>query len=93
VELFVQNAARIDVVLLDMTLPGRSGRDVLYELQRIAAGVNVIVTSAYGQQHVQNLLSGLRTWGYVQKPYRVSDIEEILQKCAARPSTAGHTAD
>jgi PAS domain S-box-containing protein len=93
VDLFVQNPARIDVVLLDMTLPGRSGREVLYELQRIAAGVKVIVTSAYGQQHVESLLGGLRTWGYVQKPYRMADLAEILQKCAAKARSAGHTAD
>jgi PAS domain S-box-containing protein len=89
VDLFLKNAARTDVVLLDMTLPGKSGRDVLYELQRIAAGVKVIVTSAYGQQHVQSLLGGLQTWGYVQKPYRVADLEEILQKCAAKTHKAG----
>jgi PAS domain S-box-containing protein len=93
VALFVRNAERIDVVLLDMTLPGRSGRDVLYELRRIAAGVKVVVTSAYGQQHVQSLLGELRTWGYVQKPYRLADLEEILQKCAAKTRKAGLTAD
>jgi PAS domain S-box-containing protein len=92
VDLFVKNAAQIDVVLLDMTLPGRSGREVLHELQRIAADVKIIVTSAYGQQHVQSSLGGLQTWGYIQKPYRVADLEKTLQKCAAKTRTLGHTA-
>jgi signal transduction histidine kinase/ActR/RegA family two-component response regulator len=93
VELYEKNAARIDVVLLDMTLPGKSGADVLRELQRIAAGVKVIVTSAYGQQQVNSLLGGLQTWGYVQKPYRAAEVAEMLQKCRAKTMGFGHTAD
>jgi signal transduction histidine kinase/CheY-like chemotaxis protein len=93
VELFVKDAARTDVVLLDMTLPGRSGRDVLLELQRIAAGVKVIVSSAYGQQHVQSLLGGLRPWGYVQKPYRIAELEKMLHECAAETRTPTPAAD
>jgi CheY-like chemotaxis protein len=89
VELFAKNASRIDVVLLDMTLPGKSGRDVLQELQRISPGVKVVVTSAYGQDHVENLLDGLQSRGYIQKPYRVADVAEALQQCAAKTEIQG----
>jgi CheY-like chemotaxis protein len=92
VELYEKNAARIDVVLLDMTLPGKSGADVLRELQRIAAGVKVIVTSAYGQQQVNSLLGGLQTWGYVQKPYRISELENLLQQCVSEKRGLGRAA-
>ena len=92
VALFAENKSRIDVVVLDMTLPGRSGREVLYELQRISAGIKVIVTSAYGQQHVEHLLGGLRTSDYVQKPYRMADLEDLLQKYAVKTGRAGGSA-
>jgi DNA-binding response OmpR family regulator len=82
-ELFLKNAARVDVVLLDMTLPGRSGREVLVELQRLEPGVKVIVTSAYGRSHVQNSLEGLRPWGYIQKPYQLADVERLLRNIQA----------
>ena len=82
-ELFLKNAARVDVVLLDMTLPGKSGREVLVELQRLEPEVKVIVTSAYGRSHVQNSLDGLRSWGYIQKPYQLADVERLLRNIQA----------
>ena len=83
VNLFIADRPRIDAVLLDMTLPGKTGPMVLEDLQRIEPEVKVIVTSAFGQEHVLKLLHGLRTSGYVQKPYRLAEVETLLQKCLA----------
>jgi PAS domain S-box-containing protein len=80
VDRFIADRPRIDVVLLDMTLPGKTGRVVLEELQRIDPEVKVIVTSAYGQERVQNLLEGRRASAYIQKPYRLAQVETMLQK-------------
>ena len=89
VDLFVTDRRKIDVVLLDMTLPGKTGRVVLEELQRIEPELKVIVSSAYGQEHVQSLLNGLRTSGYIQKPYRLAQVETVLQECFAETGTTG----
>jgi PAS domain S-box-containing protein len=78
-DLFVARQSQVDAVLLDMTLPGRTGRAVLEEVQRIDPGAKVIITSAYGREHVQNSLQGLRPWGYIQKPYHVADLVKLLQ--------------
>jgi CheY-like chemotaxis protein len=88
-ELFLADRPRIDVVLLDMTLPGRTGRAVLEELQRIEPEVKVIITSAYGHGHVENSLNGLRPSAYLQKPYRVAELVKLLRKCSVE---ALHTA-
>jgi hypothetical protein len=61
----------------------------LEELQRIEPEVKVIVTSAYGQAHVENLLDGLRASGYIQKPYRLAHVEAVLQKCFTETGTIG----
>ena len=87
VDLFVAARQKIDVVLLDITLPGKTGRTVLEELQRIESDVKVIVTSAYGLEHVQTLLGGLRTSGYLQKPYRFDQVDIVLQECFAKIRT------
>jgi DNA-binding response OmpR family regulator len=89
VDLFLADRPKIDVVLLDMTLPGKTGRVVLEELQRIEPEVKVILTSAYGHEHVKNLLNGLRASGYIQKPYRLAQVETVLQKCFAETGTIG----
>jgi CheY-like chemotaxis protein len=89
VNLFIADRPRIDVVLLDMTLPGKTGSMVLEELQRIEPEVKVIVTSAYGQEHVRKLLHGLQASGYIQKPYPLAEVETVLQQCFAEAGTTG----
>ena len=49
IDLFRVSALQIDVVLLDLTLPGMSGVEVLRELRRIQPDMKVIITSAYSQ--------------------------------------------
>jgi len=89
VDLFLAHAPQIDVVLLDMSLPGKSGREVLGELQRIRPDLKVIVTSAYGQDQVQNSLDGLRPCSFVQKPYQLGDLAKLLR--APTPISRAHS--
>jgi CheY-like chemotaxis protein len=89
VNLFIADRPRIDVVLLDMTLPGKMGPVVLEELQRIEPEVKVIVTSAYGEEHVRKLLHGLRASGYIQKPYHLAEVETVLKNVFAEAGTIG----
>jgi len=81
VDRFRSDGSRIGVVVLDMTLPGRSGREVLAELQRIRPGVKVIITSAHGREHVRDSLDGLQPWRYVQKPYQAAELATLLREC------------
>jgi two-component system cell cycle sensor histidine kinase/response regulator CckA len=47
-EVFAQHAARIGVVLLDLTMPRMDGIATLKELRRVAPHVPVVLTSGYG---------------------------------------------
>jgi PAS domain S-box-containing protein len=79
VELFRANAARIDIVLMDLTLPGKSGREVLKELRVFRPDVKVIVASAYGWNQVERTLGELKPSAYVQKPYHFQELEKLLR--------------
>jgi PAS domain S-box-containing protein len=68
VELFQTNPSEIDVAVLDMTLPGMPGREVLAELRRIRPDLKVIVTSAYGKDQALSLMGELQPWLYIRKP-------------------------
>src|SRR5262249_30777318 len=70
---------KIDVVLLDLTMPGVPGREVLEELQRVRPGVKVIVTTAYSQDSAVTALKGQQPWLYIRKPYRISELVQSLQ--------------
>ena len=77
VELFRTHAGQIDVVLLDLTLPGLSGQEVLAELKRVRPTVKAIVTSAYGRELAVAGMNGGPTLPYLRKPYQ---IEELLHE-------------
>jgi PAS domain S-box-containing protein len=82
VDLFRAWRTQIALVLLDMTLPVKSGAAVLQELHQIRPGIRVIVTSAYGREHVRDSLNGLGYWGYIQKPYPLTELEKLLRRCS-----------
>jgi CheY-like chemotaxis protein/two-component sensor histidine kinase len=48
-EVFRSHASEVDVVVLDVTLPGLSGQKVLQTLREIRPAIRVIITSAYGK--------------------------------------------
>jgi two-component system cell cycle sensor histidine kinase/response regulator CckA len=77
---FRASAAEIAVVLLDVTLPGLSGREVLSELRRIQPNVKVIVTSAYSQEQAHTTLGGQQPWLYIRKPYQLNELTGLLRK-------------
>ena len=91
--LFLVNEARIDVVLLDLTLPGMSGSDVLKEMQRIRPDVKVVLTTAFNQDSALSSIGEERPWGYVQKPYQFRELISLLRKaCQDQPEASGNAA-
>jgi CheY-like chemotaxis protein len=79
VDVFQASAQEIDLVFLDMTLPGMSGGEVLSEVRRIQSGIKVIITSAYGQDHVQALIGENQPWLFLRKPYRIGELTKLLR--------------
>jgi DNA-binding response OmpR family regulator len=77
----------IDVVVLDLTLPGMSGRDVYQEIQRLTPELRVILTSANpGNASVRNQLSN--TTGtpapFIPKPYRMKELVGAIRDAVRR---------
>jgi CheY-like chemotaxis protein len=86
IDLFRANARSVDVILLDLTLPGMPGRDVLRELRRVRSGVPVVITSAYSQSWAQTTIEGQEPWHYIRKPYHLTDVIRLLSSvCERRP--------
>jgi two-component system, cell cycle sensor histidine kinase and response regulator CckA len=82
IDQFRVSAQKIDVVLLDLTLPGMSGVDVLGELQRIKSDVKVILTSAYSPDFVQDTVAGQQPWFYIRKPYHFRQLMSVIRSAA-----------
>ena len=82
--LYGEQRDTIDVVLLDMTMPGLDGRDTYRELARIRPDVRVVLTSGYSEQEAFSEWGGQGLAGFLQKPYRVPDLVSILLQAQAK---------
>ena len=92
VDLFRANQREFDAVLLDLTLPGMTGREVLEELRRLRPDLNVIITTAYSHDTALKALGGQQSWFYIRKPYRAVEIEDLLRSVCLRERPSGHAA-
>ena len=84
VALFARHPDQVDLVILDMNMPGMSGGVVFEELRKLKPDVKVLLTSGGGiEGHAQALLSS-GSCGFIQKPFTIAAItqklSEILQK-------------
>jgi DNA-binding response OmpR family regulator len=76
----------IDVVLLDLTLPGISGIEVLKEMRKKRSNIKVILVTAYGRDRALTDVSEKESVYYVQKPYQIDTLEALLRKiCSEEP--------
>ena len=69
----------IDVMLLDITLPGVSSREVLEQARGLRPDLRVILTSAYSRETVASSLTDHRVDGFLRKPFLFVDLIELLQ--------------
>jgi PAS domain S-box-containing protein len=72
---------RIDVVVLDITIPGASSREIFEEAMRLRPEVRVIVTSAYSEEVAAMSLRG-PVQHFLRKPYRLADLAKLIQTVA-----------
>jgi CheY-like chemotaxis protein len=67
----------IDVLFLDISLPGASGREVLEEARRLRPEMRVIVTSAYPEEMAATSLQSTIEH-FIRKPYRLDDVMRLI---------------
>ena len=81
--------AEMDLVLLDVVLPGMDGLDYLPELRTLRPGLPVILVTARGAE--EDRVRGLRSGAddYVVKPFSSSEllarVDAVLRRSAERP--------
>jgi PAS domain S-box-containing protein len=69
----------IDVLFLDMTLPGVPSREVFEEARRLRPEMRVIVTSAYGADVAAASLQ-VRIERFIRKPYSLGNLVDLIRQ-------------
>ena len=67
----------ISVLLLDITLPGASSREIFEEASRLRPDMKIIVTSGYSAAAAAASL-GATVERFIRKPYRVNDLVALI---------------
>ncbi len=68
----------IDLVVLDMVMPGLNGKDIYREIRTINPRVKVIVSSGYSIDNEMQKILDDGALSFVQKPYRIDSLLEKI---------------
>lgn len=66
-------------VILDLTMPHMDGEQCFRELRQMKPDLNIIMSSGYNQQEVTQRFVGKGLAGFIQKPYRLSALKEVIK--------------
>lgn len=78
-EIFRQNPAAFDLVLLDLLMPGMNGEKVFRELRAIRPDVRVLLVSGYSEGDILRRLGEGPHLGFVAKPFTRETFERALR--------------
>jgi CheY-like chemotaxis protein len=79
IDLLRGNAGNIDLILLDMTIPGASSTEVIAEAGRASPHSGVILTSAYSQEMLADALSKPQVRCFIRKPFRLAGLMRTIR--------------
>lgn len=80
-----QNTPDVDVVMLDVIMPGKSGVDVYNELRQLNPGIKVVFMSGYTRDaQISELVEKNENIEFINKPYAAADVVEKLAMLLAK---------
>ena len=71
-----------DVVFLDIILPGKSGMEVLTDLQSLDPKTRIVVITAVDQEELNRQLSGKGIYAILHKPFSFDDFKAVMESLA-----------
>ena len=74
------NRAKIDVILLDITIPGPSSREIVAEAVTARPDIRVVLTSAYSEETITSSLSAPQVRAFIRKPFQFEDLVKTLRR-------------
>lgn len=93
VEIFREHADRIDVVLLDLAMPGKSGDEVLREILAIRPDARVIVSSGFIEESVSSRFDDVKPAAFLSKPFAPDTLMERIGDVLTSQSAACESSD
>jgi PAS domain S-box-containing protein len=78
VDAYRERPGRVDLVILDLTMPRLSGQDAFHRLREVNPAVRVLFASGYSAETLSDA-DLRRARGFVSKPYRPEDLARAVR--------------
>ena len=72
-------AEHFDFIITDLVMPKSDGWEVLEMTRRIQSPPRVIIITAKGNEDTARIAKARGAWAYVEKPYIIDKIKEMLR--------------
>jgi PAS domain S-box-containing protein len=85
IELYRDRQADIDLIVLDLSMPGLTGEETFRKLRQINPQVRIMLSSGYSHDEVISRFAGQREVAFIQKPYDASQLVAEVKRQLALP--------
>jgi CheY-like chemotaxis protein len=79
IDLLHAKGNEIDLMLLDLTMPGASIEEVLAEAAMAQPKLKVVLTSAHSEEVAKPMMGMPLVRGFIRKPFRIADLAQQLR--------------
>ena len=83
IDLLRANRSKVDVILLDMTIPGASSREVVAEAAQTTPEARVVLTSAYSEEISRPAIAASEIRGFIRKPFQFEELVQTLRNVSS----------
>jgi PAS domain S-box-containing protein len=84
IRLYLKNADKIDLVVMDMIMPGMGGGETFDNLKAINPGIKVLLSSGYSINGQASKILERGCDGFIQKPFNLNQLSEKIQRIIAK---------
>jgi len=91
---YEHNGRKIDLLMTDMALPGRNGRQLAHDLRNTSSEIPILLTSGYVESECESGPREPKTY-FLPKPYSRAELVEMMETIlteALRRPTAAHAS-
>jgi nitrogen-specific signal transduction histidine kinase/CheY-like chemotaxis protein len=78
ISLYKRHATEINLLIIDVVMPGHDGKEVLKGILEIDPTAHIIMTSGFSRDYVRTYLER-GEWGFVQKPYAERHLLSVVR--------------
>lgn len=84
-------ALKPDVLVLDLSMPGRDGLEVLCEIAETTPETGVVVASGFSSSRVAEVALGLGAAAYFEKGEAPEELRTMVKAACTRPAATDQT--